>query len=157
VEIGVEDAGSADARWCVDQYFAELARRFEGGFDATRTLSADVREFTPPDGMILIARLDGRPVGCGALRFHLKTKPDIKRMWISPEVRGKGVGKRMLQQLEAEARKVGAKAVRLETNRSLKEAIAMYRANGYREVAPFNSEPYAHHWFEKSLVRTRRS
>ena len=155
VDIRTEAASSADARWCVDQYFGELARRFEGGFEASRTLSADVREFTPPDGMILIARLRGRPVGCGALRFHLRTKPDIKRMWISPEVRGIGLGKRMLERLELEAKSAGARAVRLETNSALKEAIAMYRAAGYREVAPFNSEPYAHHWFEKSFTKRR--
>lgn len=156
VDIKAEPASSADARWCVDQYFAELARRFEGGFVASRTLSADVREFTPPDGLILIARLGGRPVGCGALRFHLRTKPDIKRMWIAPEIRGIGLGKRMLERLELEARRQGARGVRLETNSSLKEAIAMYRATGYREVAAFNSEPYAHHWFEKSFTKRRR-
>jgi len=151
VEIAVEDAGSADARWCVDQYFAELNTRFETGFDPARTLSADVREFTPPAGMILVARLHGRPVGCGALRFHLRSKPDLKRMWIAREVRGLGVGRRMLGELEREAKRSGARAVRLETNRSLKEAISLYRSTGYREVKPFNDEPYAHHWFEKRL------
>src|SRR5690348_10604005 len=151
VEIAVEDAGSADARWCVDQYFAELNTRFETGFDPARTLSADVREFTPPAGMILVARLHGRPVGCGALRFHLRSTPDLKRMWIAREVRGLGVGRRMLGELEREAKRSGARAVRLETNRSLKEAISLYRSTGYREVKPFNDEPYAHHWFEKRL------
>jgi DNA-binding MarR family transcriptional regulator/GNAT superfamily N-acetyltransferase len=151
VEIAVEDAGSADARWCVDQYFAELNARFETGFDPTRTLSVDVREFTPPAGMILVARLQGRPVGCGALRFHLRSKPDLKRMWVSKEVRGLGVGRRMLAGLEREAKRSGARAVRLETNRTLKEAISLYQSTGYREVKPFNDEPYAHHWFEKRL------
>jgi DNA-binding MarR family transcriptional regulator/GNAT superfamily N-acetyltransferase len=151
VEISIADAASNDARWCVEQYFAELARRFEGGFDASITLSADVREFTPPAGLLLVARLRGRPVGCGALRFHQSRKPDVKRMWIAPEVRGLGVGRRMLAALEREAKKRGARAARLETNRALKEAIALYRSAGYVEVAPFNAEPYAHHWFEKRL------
>ena len=152
VEIKVEEAATADARWCVQQYFAELDRRFEGGFDASLTLSSDVRELTLPLGLIMIARLRGRPVGCGALRFHLRAKPDIKRMWVAPEVRGLGVGRRMLDALEREARRRGARAVRLETNRSLKEAIALYRGSGYFEVKAFNSEPYAHHWFEKRLT-----
>ncbi len=151
VQIAVEDPTSKDARWCVEQYFADLNRRFEAGFQAGRTLSLDLRELAPPTGLLLIARLRGRPVGCGALRFHLRHKPDIKRMWIAPEVRGLGVGRRLLSQLEREAKKAGARAVRLETNRSLKEAISLYRSSGYREVKPFNAEPYAHHWFEKRL------
>jgi len=151
VEIAVEDPGSADARWCVEQYFEELNRRFESGFEAGHTLALDLRELVPPSGLLLIARLRGRPVGCGALRFHLRHKPDIKRMWISPEVRGLGVGRRLLSELERQAKKAGAGAVRLETNRSLKEAIGLYRASGFREVKPFNAEPYAHHWFEKRL------
>jgi DNA-binding MarR family transcriptional regulator/GNAT superfamily N-acetyltransferase len=151
IEIAAEDAASSDARWCVEQYYAELARRFEGGFDRTRVLAPDVREFTPPAGLLLIARLRGRPVACGALRFYLRTKPDIKRMWVAPEIRGLGVGRRMLVALEQAAKASGARAVRLETNRSLKEAIDMYRRSGYREVAPFNTEPHAHHWFAKRL------
>jgi DNA-binding MarR family transcriptional regulator/predicted N-acetyltransferase YhbS len=152
VEIATADPTTPEARWCIEQYFAELDRRFEEGFEAARTLSADVRELAPPAGLLLIARLHDLPVGCGALRFHLRRKPDIKRMWVAPEVRGLGVGRRMLATLEREARKHGARAVRLETNRSLKEAISLYRRTGYREVAPFNSEPYAHHWFEKDLA-----
>lgn len=151
IEIEAEDADSDDARWCVEQYFAELGRRFEGGFDRSRVLSPDVREFTPPQGILLIARLRGRPVACGALRFFLRTKPDIKRMWVAPEIRGLGVGRRMLVALEDAAKAAGARAVRLETNRSLEEAIDMYRRSGYREVPAFNSEPHAHHWFEKRL------
>ena len=61
------------------------------------------------------------------------------------------VGRRLLAALEDHARSGGATVVQLETNRVLAEAIAMYRASGYVEVAPFNSEPYAHHWFEKRL------
>jgi ribosomal protein S18 acetylase RimI-like enzyme len=68
-------------------------------------------------------------------------------MWVDGSVRGLGVGRRLLAELEARA----GSTVRLETNRALTEAIAMYRAAGYAEVAPFNDEPYAHHWFEKRL------
>ena len=72
-------------------------------------------------------------------------------MWISPAVRGLGVGRRVLRELEARAAASGAPATRLETNRSLTEAISLYRSAGYQEIAPFNDEPYAHHWFEKRL------
>jgi ribosomal protein S18 acetylase RimI-like enzyme len=61
------------------------------------------------------------------------------------------VGRRLLTELEAHAAANGVRTLRLETNRSLAEAISMYRTAGYHEVAPFNDEPYAHHWFEKTL------
>src|SRR5579862_9479974 len=80
VEIAVEDPTTEDARWCVEQYFAELNRRFETGFQAGRTLALDLGDLAPPTGLLLIARLRGRPVGCGALRFHFRHKPDVKRM-----------------------------------------------------------------------------
>jgi GNAT superfamily N-acetyltransferase len=72
-------------------------------------------------------------------------------MWVAEEVRGLGVGRRILAALEDEAARLGFTRVRLETNRALIEAISLYRTSGYREVAPFNDEPYAHHWFEKDL------
>ncbi|HSI30299.1 MAG TPA: GNAT family N-acetyltransferase, partial [Miltoncostaeaceae bacterium] len=65
--------------------------------------------------------------------------------------RGLGLGGRILRELEARAADAGAAVVRLETNASLTEAIALYRRSGYREVAAFNGEPYADHWFEKRL------
>ena len=72
-------------------------------------------------------------------------------MWVAGTARGLGVGRRLLSDLEARAAAGGARTVRLETNRALTEAIAMYRSAGYREVPPFNDEWYAHHWFEKDL------
>ncbi len=75
----------------------------------------------------------------------------IKRMWVDPGARGLALGRRLLAELEALAAEQGATAVQLETNRALVEAIAMYRTAGYDEVAPFNDERYADHWFEKPL------
>ncbi len=72
-------------------------------------------------------------------------------MWVDPGVRGLGVGRRLLADLERAAGDAGATTVRLDTNRELTEAIAMYRASGYAEIEPYNAEPFAHHWFEKRL------
>jgi ribosomal protein S18 acetylase RimI-like enzyme len=72
-------------------------------------------------------------------------------MWVEPEARGLGLGRRLLRELERHAADAGAPAVRLETNKTLSEAIRLYRSAGYDEVAAFNDEPYAHHWFEKRL------
>lgn len=151
IRIAVEDPDSADAKWCLERYFAELGERFEGGFTVGRSIPADSRDLRPPRGAFLLARLDGRPVGCGAVKSAEPGVGSIKRMWVSPEVRGTGVGRRLLGALEKEAVGLGMALLRLETNRSLHEAQALYRRNGYREVAAFNDDPYANHWFEKRI------
>jgi DNA-binding MarR family transcriptional regulator/GNAT superfamily N-acetyltransferase len=151
IRIGVEGPRSVDARWCLEQYFLELNERFDVGFDPARSISADAEELMPPAGALLVARLRGAAVGCGALKLHGGVPAEIKRMWVSPEARGLGLGRRLLHELEEHARRAGARVARLETNRSLTEAISLYRRSGYEEVDAFNDEPYAHHWFEKRL------
>jgi len=152
VEIAVEDPTSADAQFCVSSYFAELEERFESGFDPARSVLPDVAELAEPAGLLLVARLAGESVGCGGLRLQVDGPPELKRMWIAPSARGLGLGRRLLHDLEEHARRRGATAIRLETNRALAEAIALYRSAGYVEIEPFNDEPYAHHWFEKRLA-----
>lgn len=153
VEVGVRDPRLPDARSCLRAYFGELARRFDNGYDPSRGVSASDDEMTPPAGLFLLATLRDAPVGCGALKFHDGEPAEIKRMWVAPSARGLGLGRRLLAELEARAAANRASAVRLETNRNLTEAISLYRSAGYREVEPFNDEPYAHHWFEKDLMR----
>lgn len=151
VTFTIEDPSTEDARWCLDQYAAELAQRFDSGFDPARSISAGPHELTPPTGALVIARLRDRPIGCGALKFHGTEPAELKRMWIAPGARGLGVGRRLLEHLEQHARKSRVTVLRLETNRVLTEAIALYKNAGYVEVDPFSKEPYAHHWFEKRL------
>jgi DNA-binding MarR family transcriptional regulator/GNAT superfamily N-acetyltransferase len=150
VRLEVVSPTSAAARECLEHYFEEIAGRFEGGFDQARSLPAEPERMTPPRGYFLMATLDGEPVGCGAMKCYADWGY-IKRMWVKQSARGLGIGKRILSELEALARKRGLPVVRLETNRSLVEAQALYLGAGYREVPPFNAEPYAHHWFEKQL------
>jgi DNA-binding MarR family transcriptional regulator/GNAT superfamily N-acetyltransferase len=154
VDVAPIDPRHPHARYCVGEYFAELARRFDGGFDPGRSLPATDEDLSPPHGVLLVATLHDEPVGCGALVFHGfpgDEPTEVKRMWVAPAVRGLGLGRRLLAELEATAAAHGSRTLRLETNGSLVEAIAMYRAAGYREVPAFSAEPYAHHWFEKSL------
>jgi DNA-binding MarR family transcriptional regulator/GNAT superfamily N-acetyltransferase len=151
VQIAVADPTSQDARWCIEQYFTELSERFEMGFDPTLSRSAHAHELIPPAGLLLVAHLREEPVGCGALRFYDHAIGEIKRMWVAPRVRGLGLGRRLLLELEHEAREARVEVLRLETNRTLVEAIQMYRDSGYQEVEAFDDEPYAHHWFEKRL------
>jgi DNA-binding MarR family transcriptional regulator/GNAT superfamily N-acetyltransferase len=152
VDISDIDPADERARHCLREYFAELDRRFDTGFDPARSRVPDAREMRPPAGAFVVATLRDEPIGCGALKFHDDAPPEIKRMWVARDARGLGVGRRLLTALEARAAAAGSRAVRLDTNRTLTEAVAMYRSAGYREVAPFNDETYAQHWFEKPLA-----
>jgi DNA-binding MarR family transcriptional regulator/GNAT superfamily N-acetyltransferase len=151
VELRPTDPDDPGARFCIRAYFDELDRRSDHGFDPDASLPAEPAELRPPAGVLLVARLHGEPVGCGAVKLHGDAPAEIKRMWIAAGVRGIGLGRRLLGELEAWAAGHGAPAARLETNRALIEAIALYRSAGYREVPAFNDEPFAHHWFEKPL------
>jgi GNAT superfamily N-acetyltransferase/DNA-binding MarR family transcriptional regulator len=151
VEVAVEDPSSADARWCLSHYFAELAERFEEPFDPGRTLPADAADLVPPAGAFLIARVSGEPAGCGALKTHGPGVAELMRMWVDRAHRGLGIGARVLDALEEQAVAMGHRTVRLYTNRSLNEAKAMYRSRGYEEIPRYNDDPYANHWFEKRL------
>jgi DNA-binding MarR family transcriptional regulator len=150
VRIDEERPASRDAQHCLGRYFAELAQRFDTGFDPAMSLTPSLDGFAPPKGVFLVARLHGEPVGCGGF-MPVEDYAYIKRMWIAPDARGLGLGRRLLQTLEEKARSLGYRLVKLETRNSLTEAQQLYRSSGYREVPPFNDEPYAHHWFEKAL------
>ena len=151
VDVTIENPASAAAAFCFRSYFAELDTRFETGFDPTLSNPADVAELVEPRGVLLVGWLRHEPVGCGALKFGNGGHAEIKRMWVTQSVRGLGVGRRLLGELERAARRRGVAALRLETNRALGEAIGLYRSAGYAEMEAFNDERYAHHWFEKHL------
>jgi DNA-binding MarR family transcriptional regulator len=149
--VALEAAGSAEARWCLDQYYRELALRFDAGFDPAKGKPVGVEDMTPPHGWFLLARLDGRPVGCGALVRLGADEGEIKRVWTAPDARRLGVARRIIAVIEATAREAGLITVKLDTNRALKEAQALYRKLGYVETARYNDNPYADHWFKKRL------
>jgi DNA-binding MarR family transcriptional regulator/GNAT superfamily N-acetyltransferase len=145
LEIRTEDPNSPVAIACVSAYFAELARRFEGGFDPGKPGYANPKDA----GRFYVAWADGAAVGCGALKPAGPATFEIKRMWVAPEARGRGIARRLLAALEAEAVRRGARRIVLDTNRVLVEAHALSRAAGYRPTARFNDNPYAQLWFEK--------
>ncbi|MDA7947774.1 MAG: helix-turn-helix domain-containing GNAT family N-acetyltransferase [Hyphomicrobiaceae bacterium] len=149
--IAPEPADSAVARWCLQQYFDLLNERFAGGYDPENAQPADAHEFTAPKGIFLVARAAGEPVGCGALKTAGPELGEIKRVWVAENTRGLGIGQQLLGELEKASRSMGHTRIRLDTNKSLTEAQAMYLKNGYVEVPPFNDDPYPDHWFEKVL------
>lgn len=146
------DPASPEARQCLAQYFDELAVRFPEGFDRDRDGTEDKQDFGPPGGCLLIALLDGQPVGCAGLRALGPGVGEIKRMWVAPAARGRGIGRGFLRELERVARGRGMRILKLDTNQTLNEALQLYRSSGYREIERFNDNPYAHHWFEKALT-----
>lgn len=149
VVILAEPADSAEVRWCFGRYTEELGRLF--GYVVEEALPLVPDELTPPRGMVLIARHGGEAVGCGAVKLQQPRIAEIKRMWVAPPMRGRGLGRQLLAALELRALEASKSVARLDSNEHLQAALAMYRAHGYREVGPYNAEPFATHWLEKEL------
>lgn len=118
----------------------------------------EVDGFYPPRGAFMVARDDtGRVIGCGAVRPLDDDIAEIKRMWIHPASRGRGLGSELLDRLEGFCRGGGYRAVRLDTNRSLVAAIGLYVTRGYESVPRYNQNPGATNFYEKQLASERSS
>jgi DNA-binding MarR family transcriptional regulator len=151
VQITPIDPEHADAQYCVAEYVAELNRRSTRGFDPSVGATAMPHEVRPPAGEFFVAYLHGEAIGCGGVKHHDDAPAEIKRMWIAPQARGLGLGRRLLDTLEACARAAGARIAHIETSAVLTEALSLYQSTGWVEVPRFNDEPFADHWFEKTL------
>jgi DNA-binding MarR family transcriptional regulator/GNAT superfamily N-acetyltransferase len=150
VTIETVDPASAYAREAMDRYFAELDERFPGGFDPGPHTEEDDDTLRAPVGAFVVALSDGRPIAGGGLRVYADAA-EIKRMWVDADWRGAGLGSRLLRHLEDLARTLGHSVVRLDTNETLTDAIAMYERAGYSPIDRYNDNPYATHFFEKRL------
>jgi len=151
VVIEVADPFSKEVQSCIQSYFQELRERFDEGFDPGLSVSANPEELMPPLGWMLLARLDEAPVGCGALKIKDGGYGEIKRMWVSSSARRLGIAQRLLEALEDRAVAAGVRVLQLDTNCNMGEARNLYLRHGYVEVPPYNSNPYAHYWFEKRM------
>jgi GNAT superfamily N-acetyltransferase len=151
LKIGAEAPGHPDALWCLDRYFGELEQRFEGGYRRDMDPVVADAQFLPPGGLFLVARIDGRPVGCGAIKCVDSQLGEIKRIWVAGDARGRGIARQILEALEIAARDMGYRAVRLDSNRVLTEAHALYRSAGYSDCTPFNDDSNCHIWMSKTL------
>jgi DNA-binding MarR family transcriptional regulator/GNAT superfamily N-acetyltransferase len=149
--VRLEDLPPTDARAveAMAAYFAEIRRRF--GFEPGDAWRVDAESMTAPDGFFVVATSDGEPVACGGVQRLPDGSAEIKRMWVHDGWRGAGLGARLLRHLEERAREQGYAVVRLDTNDTLTEAIAMYERAGYRAIARYNDNPWARCWFEKDL------
>ena len=119
-------------------------------------MTALPHEVRPPAGQFFVLYLHDEAIGCGAVKHHADAPAEIKRMWLAPQARGLGLGRRLLERLEACALASGARVARIETSAVLTEALALYRSAAWVEVPAFNDEPFADHWFEKALTGNDR-
>jgi DNA-binding MarR family transcriptional regulator/GNAT superfamily N-acetyltransferase len=151
IEITEVDPQSDMARFCLERYYKTLAERLETGFDVAQSCAPDSSEMTAPRGSFLVASLEAAPLGCIGLKGNKTDTAEIKRLWIAPSARGLGLAGQLMKAAETRARSLRIRTLRLDTNRALTEAIALYRRAGWSEIPAFNTEPYADHWFEKKL------
>ena len=144
------DAGSPAAQAAMTAYFAELTARFPAGFDPTGSL--EPQDYNPPRGRFFLATVDEQVAACGGLQWIDDETAEIKRMWVDPRFRGRGIARRLLGFLEQIAVASGRATIRLDTNPVLLEAITMYRRSGYLDIERYNDNPYAGLWFEKRVA-----
>jgi GNAT superfamily N-acetyltransferase len=155
-EVRVDEA---EAHALLEAYFAERIATFPdpAGY---RTTFPDPTLFVPPRGVFVLVDLDDAPAAaCGGIR-RIASGPagevryEVKHLFVSPEGRGRGLGKALLADLERRAREFGADEAVLDTNDSLTAAGGLYRSTGYVSIDPYNDNPNATHWYAKRLAAT---
>lgn len=145
------DPLSDEARYCLGEYYAELAQRFKQGFDVKLSRDPDAKDMVRPRGSFIVAMSDGLPIGCVGLKGSSGEFAEIKRLWVAPAARGLGLGRRLMDAAEHAARELGIAVLRLDTNSALAEAGHLYRRTGWTEIPRFNDDPYPDLFFEKHL------
>jgi GNAT superfamily N-acetyltransferase len=148
--LALERADTDTSRDLQLAFFAEIVSRYPG-WDPDRAPSADPSELGPPTGAWVVAYVDERPVGCGGLKAVDNETAEIRRVFVDQSARGRGIARKLLQELEVHARRLGYQRVRLTTGNRQPEALRLFQAADYVEIADFNGDPFAHHWMEKNL------
>ncbi|HVS67406.1 MAG TPA: GNAT family N-acetyltransferase [Mycobacteriales bacterium] len=133
LELRDEPYDGPAAQQLINAVQAEYVVRYGGPDEAP----VDPEEFTPPDGLFVVGYLDAVPVATGGLRRHTDGAVELKRMYVVPEQRGKGLSRVMLGALEERARGLGATRIVLETGNRQPEAISLYESSGYERIPGF--------------------
>jgi putative acetyltransferase len=113
----------------LDDYLSSL-------YPPTSNHFLDLDQLAQPDIRLFVARRDGSPLACGALRMA-SGYGEVKRMYVSPAARGEGLGRAILARIESEARRAGLRVMRLETGNRQTEALSLYKSAGYVDCGPF--------------------
>jgi GNAT superfamily N-acetyltransferase len=151
IEIRAEPFGSPVTQPMADAQQAELTERHHGNPGSGEMPAPEY--FAPPDGTFLVAYVDGEPAGCGGVGRLGETVGELRRMYVVPGHRGKGLGRALLVALEDAARELGYSTMRLETGNEAPEALALYTSSGYEPIpcwGPFATDPKSR-CFEKPL------
>ena len=139
IEIRRDDLTSAAAQALIGALNAELRARYSG--DGSDYFRLDPEEVRPGRGAFVVAYDADTPVGCGAVRVIDSGVAEIKRMYVLPDLRGRGIARRMLEALEREARSLGVTKLLLETGTRQPEAIALYSKAGFSPTDPYGEYP----------------
>jgi GNAT superfamily N-acetyltransferase len=151
IEVRTEAADSLVAVRLIEAMVAEMEALYELPAGTGLGLSAPPADFSPPSGAFLVVYEDGKPVAGGGIKRDEDGVAEIKRMYVVPAARGRGLGRRLLEALEEEARSRGYARIRLDTGARQPEARAMYERAGYHPVENYNGNPQASFWGEKVL------
>jgi GNAT superfamily N-acetyltransferase len=150
LEFRRADAAAPPAADLVAAMIDEMVPLY-GKIDVPHAPSATPAELGPPDGAFLVGYEGGQPICGGGIKRLPDGACEIKRMYVVPEARGRGVAKALLVALEDEARKLGYTVARLDTGPRQPHAERMYREAGYADIGNFNANPFASFWGEKRL------
>ena len=135
VEISRESFAGPAAQALAAELEAELLGHYEGVPGSGGLPAPEI--FEPPGGAFLVGREHREPVACGGLARYDETTAELRRMYVVPAARGQGLSRRLLTALEAEARRLGYEALRLETGNRQTEAIGLYESAGYAPIARY--------------------
>ena len=151
VDIKPSDPEAPEAKACLACYFALLSQRIEGiSISHVPDPDPEAAAYRAPLGAFLLAWSDDLPVGCVALKRVDAVTGEVKRLWVDAGARGLGIARTLMRAIEDVARNMGMQQLRLDSNTSLTAAIALYRADGWTETAPY-TDPPANIWMAKRL------
>jgi GNAT superfamily N-acetyltransferase len=150
LEFRRANAAESPAADLVSAMVAEMVPLY-GKIDVPEAPSATPEDMGPPGGAFLVGYEDGTPICGGGIKRLPDGACEIKRMYVVPEARGRGIARALLVALEDEARALGYAVARLDTGPRQPHAEHMYRAAGYADIGNFNANPFASYWGEKRL------
>ena len=149
IEFRREPAGSPAARTLLTAMEQEMFDLYDM---PTMPTPASAEDLEPPNGgAYVVGWEDGRAAAGGALKRIEPGVAEIKRMYVLPDARGRGLARRLLAAIEDTARELGYERVRLDTGASQPHARALYESAGFRDIPDYNGNPFAAYWGEKAL------
>jgi GNAT superfamily N-acetyltransferase len=151
ITVRAEAADSLIAVRLVDAMVTEMDQLYGQEPGAGVGSGASPSDFTPPTGAFLVIYANGKPVAGGGLKRDDDGVAEIKRMYVVPDARRQGLGRRLLEALEERARELGYARIRLDTGERQPHAQAMYQRAGYHPIENYNGNSMASFWGEKIL------